>query len=137
MAKNKPVVLLVEDDHDLRKQLVGYMNDEETYEFVGLADANAAYSWLTSNPRPDAIVTDYIMDTIKGDALVETALRTQIPCIMISGSEDLAQEELKKKGLIVVLMPKPVDPGVLAHRLDQILGTQHKKQSSPKIKASA
>jgi len=137
MRKNKPLILLVEDDHDLRKQLAGYILDEETYDVVALADANAAYTWLKDNPRPDAIVSDYIMDTIKGDALAETALKVQIPFLMISGSEDLAQEELKKKGIIVVLMPKPVDPSELCNRLDQLLGTKHKNQLPPKIKATA
>lgn len=137
MREMKPLILLVEDDHDLRKQLVGYISDEESYDVIGLPDANAAYAWLKDNRRPDIIVSDYIMDTIKGDALAETALRVQIPFIMISGSEDLAQEELKKKGIIVILMPKPVDPSELLNRIDQNLGRKHKKQLPGKIKATA
>lgn len=67
-ASTKPVVLVVEDDDDIRNLIVRAL--APTYTVHSAVDGTAALALLTTLPPPDAIVCDVMMPGIDGYALV-------------------------------------------------------------------
>lgn len=95
--KNKKTVLLVEDNHVMRKVMTKIL--EEDYVVFAFDNVPEAIEWLsTSNKTPDVVISDITMSQMTGiefgQYLNINELYGQIPLILMSGS---TEEELSSQ----------------------------------------
>lgn len=122
----KQVILLVEDDEDAASAMILAL-EMERYEVVWVQDACAAMAWVTANPDPLLIISDYRMKknatTENGDALVEWMALKKIVVLLISGLPEEAKAACKKRGVSAPIIAKPFsyDPFIQAiHQMVEI-----------------
>lgn len=107
---SSPVVLIVEDDLDIR-QTLGEILDDEGYTPVEVGDGREALQWLRRNPAPRAILLDLMMPVMSGwefrTAQRRDPVLKDIPVLVVSGAGDVRSEteRLHAAGCI----PKPID----------------------------
>jgi CheY-like chemotaxis protein len=82
-----PTVLIVEDEFAVADLLEMALNDEG-YEVQHAADGRQGLERLADGPRPDLVITDYMMPILNGPGLIK-ALRSQpaygdVPYIVMS-----------------------------------------------------
>jgi two-component system nitrogen regulation response regulator GlnG len=113
-----PLVLVVEDNEDVREILV------ETVQAFGyevtVAETAADAVVSVSYRQPDAILLDIVLPDAEGTAGLERLkrLRPDVPIIMVTANsdDDLARETLKRGAFDYVM--KPFDRGHLARALE-------------------
>jgi CheY-like chemotaxis protein len=84
----RPVVILAEDDGDLR-EVVQTMLEQEGYRVVPCSDAFAALRAFFTEPRVDVLVLDWVLPDMDGRELVRL-LRSQselpeLPIVLTTG----------------------------------------------------
>ena len=129
----KKLILLVEDDEDLRKCIKEAILDEGTYEVIDLENGIKALEWLGLNPKPSIIITDHMM-LGKGADLARAANRLSLNTIIITGNHDSALAALRSYNLRVPVIKKPFDIFKLLSMVDKYTAEEFKDQS---IQASA
>lgn len=85
-AHDKPLAMLVDDDHDYLEQLSLWFG-KEGFEVMTASSVNEARS-LLSLRRPDVAVLDLMMDTMDAGFTLAHAIKSMdanIPVLMISG----------------------------------------------------
>lgn len=104
------VVLVVEDDDDLREMVMDALAGEG-HEVVGAANGVVALAWLAEH-RPGLILTDLRMPLLDGRALVRQCRATlgpQVPIVVMSAyAADLPDQEIA-----TAFLPKPFAFGTL------------------------
>jgi CheY-like chemotaxis protein len=95
-AAQAPLVLLVEDDEDLR-EVIGELLEEEGYEVLRAANGADALELLSSCAEPSLVLTDLMMPVMTGWELV-ARLRAHpqhasLPIIVVSAFFDRAPPE--------------------------------------------
>lgn len=97
------IVLLVEDDDDLRGLLERALGDD--FEVVGCAGGDEGLQVLRS-ARVDVLLTDLALPGVPGEALAAEAgtLTPRVPVVAISA--DLARLEVMRP-LVDAVIPKP------------------------------
>jgi CheY-like chemotaxis protein len=112
-APNK-LVLVVEDDAELRESLCAYLR-EEGFDTDGAADGAEALARAHIN-RPDAIVLDLMMPVMDGlqlmEALSDDPDLAEIPIFVVSGRAEDAPHTDR-----VWVFSKPVDVEALLRAL--------------------
>ncbi|MEW5852909.1 MAG: response regulator [Myxococcota bacterium] len=119
-AVGAPRVLVVDDEEDIRESLRSVL-ELEGFQVLTAENGRAAWTTLTSAPRPAVILLDLMMPVMNGGeflaALRADAERQGIPVVVLTAFADRAG------GLGAdVVMEKPVDPEALfrvVHRLAQ------------------
>lgn len=110
------LVLVVEDDVQLRESLCEYL-EEEGFETEGAADGAEALARAHIN-RPDAIVLDLLMPVMDGlqlmEALSDEPDLATIPIFVVSGHAEEAPRADR-----VSVFSKPVDVEALLHALQE------------------
>jgi DNA-binding NtrC family response regulator len=113
-----PLVLVVEDNEDVREILVETVT-AFGYEVIAVetvADAAGSVSFR----QPDAILLDIVLPDARGTEGLEQLkrLRPEVPIIMVSANsdDDLAREMLKRGAFDYVM--KPFDREQLARALE-------------------
>lgn len=120
LAENlRPLVLMVDDD-EFERQLVGEMLKAEPYELLSAASGAEALS-LVRRKRPDLILMDVVMPEINGletlRRLKASAKFAEIPVVMITGqSEKEVVLDCLKAGAADFLV-KPLDREVLLKKV--------------------
>jgi CheY-like chemotaxis protein len=81
------LILIVEDDFDLRDSLSGLL-EEEGFAVAAVGHGGEALSWLSQNPRPACILLDLILKPVSGGELA-ASLRgdgalSAIPLVVLS-----------------------------------------------------
>lgn len=116
-------ILIVDDDHDILKQL-GLKLSKEKYEVVYAVDAYDAVQ-KTRKEKPDLIILDLMLPAGGGlTALKNIRLMpvgSLIPVVVLTGTKD---QELKKKirqAGVEAFMEKPYDYRVLSETIKNIL----------------
>jgi CheY-like chemotaxis protein len=82
-----PTVLIVEDEFAIADLLEMALNDEG-YEVQHAADGRQGLERLAEGPRPDLVITDYMMPILDGAGLLkamrDTEAHRDIPYIVMS-----------------------------------------------------
>ena len=107
-----PLILLVEDDADIREALAE-MLETEGYQVIGAANGRAALRRLTDGLRPALIILDVMMPVMDGwdfrlQQSRDPALR-DIPVAVMSASS-LNAETVRQQFGAVAYLPKPLEP---------------------------
>jgi len=93
LLPNRPKLLVVEDDHELRRYLVEIL--ESQYEIVSVENGQAAYEVLCGCPNPPALIlSDMMMPLMGGMELLKRVrqMNTTIPFLLLT-----ARNEMKDK----------------------------------------
>jgi CheY-like chemotaxis protein len=118
-----PLVLVVEDDLDLREALSELLR-AEGFAVLAAADGLDAFEQLRGGVVPSAIVTDLNMPKMDGwqfrkEQLADPALR-DIPTVVMSGTATMGHASLSRLGAIEFL-PKPIQVDTLMVILQRLL----------------
>jgi CheY-like chemotaxis protein len=113
-VSSKATVLIVEDEFAIADLLEMVLTDEG-YHVLMAANGRQGLERLAEGPRPDLIISDYMMPVLDGAGMLKAMRNTEaqrdIPCIVMSS------------------LP---EPSVRAHITD-IVGTHSHPPSSPGI----
>jgi CheY-like chemotaxis protein len=118
----RPLVMVVEDDDDLREVLSETL-EVEGYEPLPHKDPSRALRAIAAGAIPVAIILDYGLPGIGGAGFL-SRLRTsgqpwsQCPVLLLTGWENM-----ERLGLAVeCLMAKPADPAALVRAIRDLAG---------------
>lgn len=107
MERRKALILVVDDDPDLR-ELLRHELARGGYEVAMAADAPAAHELIHAR-RPDLIVSDISMPGASGIELIaalrEDAALAKIPVIYLTGLEEDAELAVQTVGYPVLSKP--------------------------------
>lgn len=111
-------VLLVEDERDLREEVVAALNDLG-FQSEGCADASQLYSKLAHAPDPwDIVVLDIGLPDEDGLTVARTLRRdTNLGIVMFTARGEVSQRVMGLEGGADAYMVKPVDLRELAATL--------------------
>lgn len=120
--RNKPQILVVEDNTDLRFFLYETLIDE--YNVVLKENGQAAFQTALTNP-PDLIITDLMMPQWDGERLIR-ALRNQasfpqVPVLVLSARADEPLKEKLLKDLVQDYLTKPFSAQELRARVRNLV----------------
>ncbi|MDE2348010.1 MAG: PAS domain S-box protein [Gammaproteobacteria bacterium] len=124
-ASQGTTVLHIEDDPGVAKA-IGMLLRLEGYEVIGAASRDEAILRVDGEGlRPGLILCDYQLPMGNtGDAIlreIKTFLPVMPPTILLTG--DLADKHLEKvKGVVDMILPKPVDVNLLLRHMAELLG---------------
>ncbi len=103
------VVLIVEDDPDVRQQLLEVLTDER-FHAVAVDDGAPALAWLYREPRPALILTDWWMPRVDGGALLSELRQNdqlaEIPVAVITADPNIARKTDPRR--LAGVLKKPV-----------------------------
>lgn len=122
VESNKKVILLIEDNEDMRKFIVDYLNNN--YKVIEAEDGKKGYE-LAIKIVPDIIITDIMLPEIGGIQLCEKLkkdIRTShIPIILLtvlSSKQDIINGLLKGADEYIT---KPFDIDILITKIENLL----------------
>ena len=125
--KNKPLILTVEDDRDLRQYLA--LEIEDQYSVIQAPDGLSGYE-LAVDHIPDLIICDVLMQVMDGNEFCQRCKNDQrtshIPIILLTAQ---TSEEKRKEGLLAGAddyITKPFNPELLKLRIENLLSTRRK-----------
>jgi CheY-like chemotaxis protein len=121
---SSPLVLVVDDDPDIREALIDVLSDHG-YEAKAAANGREALNLLRAGKRPRVILLDLMMPVMDGvqfrqEQLQHPELR-DLPVILISAGNDVAQ--IAEQLGVSISLRKPIDLDVL---LEQIARCAHR-----------
>jgi len=124
MSTKKKVIAVVEDDSDLRRDLMEAIADEGVYDVVGFENGIEIISWMAKNPTPAVIISDYLMPRMNGADLARAVHKAGISVIIITGCHDEAHKALQDMNLKQVpVIRKPMCIYALLEVIDKFTGT--------------
>lgn len=123
----RKVVLVVENDQDLREVLIERITLDGVYEVVAVENGYEAYDWLSKNPKPALVLTDFHMPC-RGDILARSVDRLNIPVLMFTGNVDKAVVALIAMNLRIPVLAKSVCLNTILSLIDKLTATKTKKQ---------
>jgi CheY-like chemotaxis protein len=89
MAESPPLILLIEDEHDIRDAICVLL-EMEGHRVEQCANGEEAWTWLQAHPPPDLVLLDLMMPVLDGQSLLARLARTRllqgVPIIVLSGS---------------------------------------------------
>jgi len=124
-----PRILIVDDDEPVRALLRRYLT-LEGYKVCEVADGPAALQALRDDP-PDIVLLDVVMPGEDGfDVLASLRRTSNLPVIMVSGRDDVADRVMGLRLGADDYVVKPFSPLELTARIDSLLrrapsGTRH------------
>jgi CheY-like chemotaxis protein len=128
----RPRLLVVEDDRDVRETLVRILGDAG-YEVVGAADGREALSALEHRPDPPALILlDLRMPRMDGrqlhDELGQHPRFRDIPIIVLSADgRPTSQSQLTRASAVLA---KPVRLEKLLNLVESVLSSDRRPQST-------
>lgn len=130
-ASDRPMVLLAEDDPDLR-MMMGSMLRGEGWDVLAASDGEDLLNLLSAASRgemraPDALVLDVRMPCHGGDEIVGALRRTgwSQPIVLITGFASASVRARAHEDGASAVLEKPVDPRPLAALLFELLDESH------------
>ena len=121
MSLAKPLVLLVDDDHDILK-LVSMRLNASGYEVQAVDSGETALAALAAS-RPQLVITDLKMDGMDGMALFEAIHNTAptLPVIILTAHGTIPEAVAATKRGVFGFLPKPFDNQALLEQVAQAL----------------
>jgi len=120
-VRQRPLVLLTEEDSRVRQDIAGYLQDEG-FSVVEASDSAEALAVLSSKRAVTALVTDaHVPGEIDGFQLAARAAQTNpdLAVVLISGHSDASSGPVPERGAFV---SKPYLLEHLAPTLRRLLG---------------
>ena len=116
------MILIVDDDHTI-VQLLKEMLEKDKYEVRTAYNGAAAYGHI-KDPKCRGVLLDMLMPGINGAELLllMAADKIHVPVIVIAGSPDFDQEELKQFPNVKQLIHKPFYPEDILTAVHQHFG---------------
>jgi DNA-binding NtrC family response regulator len=120
--RQKPTVLVVDDESLIADTLAEILNDSGDFEATPVYDASKALQ-IARSRIPDIIITDVVMPDMNGIQLGK-AIRSVCPdtrVVLLSGqaqTRDLV-EQAQHEGFGFELWAKPIHPDIVLERLKQ------------------
>lgn len=128
----KPVLLLAEDDNDIREYLAESLSKD--YHVINVSDGEKAYE-IAKEVNPDIIVSDILMPGMRGDEmclLLKSSIETShIPVILLSALNEKENVIMGLESGASDYIIKPFDFSILKARIKNIL--QGREQLRKKI----
>ncbi len=125
--QDKPLILTIEDDKDLRQYLV--LEIEDSYSVIQAQDGLSGYE-LAVDRIPDLIICDVMMPVMDGYEFCQRCKNDQrtshIPIILLTAQ---TSEEKQKDGLLAGAddyITKPFNPDLLKLRIENLLNVRRK-----------
>ena len=115
MTRNRHVILVVDDDHDLRESLREIL-EEEGFETIGASNGKEAIELLSTGgqPRPRVVLLDIMMPVMTGLDVVDRIRRdramARTPVVLMTAFRTLVKTNEKTR---VLFKPFSID-GVLS-----------------------
>ena len=123
MGQDRPAVLVIDDDPDIRLSVAMFM-EIEGLPTDTVSDGQKALDYLRKNPPPGVILLDLVMPGMNGwDFLVaqrNDANLSSIPVLIYSGVSPL--KDLSPFPAVREIFVKPVDPKNLVIRVREYCG---------------
>lgn len=121
MSAEQPVVLIVDDDQDIRETLKDVLA-EAGFAPACAADGNEAIRWLRANPLPAVILLDWMMPrcdgaTFRALQLSDPAI-ARVPVVLLTADVMLSEAQREALGQVTYLK-KPVKLATLLDVLAQ------------------
>ena len=92
-------VVVVDDSELFRELLVEFLEDEEGFAVVGIADDGAAAEALIDLTEPDVVILDVHLPTVCGlDVLEHTRPRHTGTVFVVNSSDDAIEQEAVRRG---------------------------------------
>ncbi|MBL9039762.1 MAG: response regulator [Archangium sp.] len=101
------MILLVEDDDDVRVALHGLLADEG-YEITSVSNGQAGLDVIRGGSRPDLVLLDWNMVPMNGAKFIESLSAAERPPIALLTADTRVAEKAKAYGCVAFLK-KPVD----------------------------
>jgi len=121
----KKKILLVEDEPTIQRLLHFILAKEFHVQAAG--NGYEAFLWLESQEIPDLIIMDWMMPQMDGKSFLKylkiSGLYSDIPVIVLSASESIAEEMDGLSYAVDTCLQKPFDPIVLKETIENILNT--------------
>jgi len=119
---DKKIILVVDDDADVRDSIFLYLNEIEDYSVFTYDGASEVMDKIQEN-NIDVVLTDIVMPEISGIELLEKIhqFNSQIPVILMTGfaDMDIAIAAIKKGAFDFIL--KPFHPDYLHHSIKKAI----------------
>ncbi len=124
-AAPRPRVLIVDDDHEIRRLLLRFLERETEFELFDLADAQQLNVEVASH-HIDLVVLDVFLPGVNGyDALRALREHSPVPVIMLTAAGEIEDRlhglELGADDYVV----KPFDPRELLARIHNVLARSY------------
>jgi CheY-like chemotaxis protein len=122
MMVTRPLILIVDDDRDIRQALEDVLMDEG-YEVASASNGLVAFEYLDSHPAPALILLDWIMPYCDGPTFRARQEQDrelgQIPVVLLSAHQNLETKvgELRAAGHV----GKPVRLSQLLHVVENAI----------------
>jgi len=117
-------ILVVEDDVEMC-DIWRMAFEKAGYEVITINDSGQAMAWLTENPMPDALVTDYHMPMHTGEAVLDhlqsVAPQNTVVKVMVTANHNAQQDKVNDK--VDLLLIKPVSPKDMVRFIDRFLAS--------------
>jgi CheY-like chemotaxis protein len=121
-------VLVVEDEFAIADLLEMVLTDEG-YRVLTAANGRQGLERLAEGPRPDLVISDYMMPVLDGAELLramrESEAQRDIPCIVMSSMPEANVRE--RIGDYAAFVRKPFDLGAMVQLVTTILDTPRPK----------
>ena len=121
--KSRPVVLLVDDDRELREALADVLADEG-YAYAEAGTATEAITRLSELPRPCVVLLDLVLPPHGGQAVLDHLPRIDghehVRVIVLSGARGVNVENLSPYQ--VGFLAKPFDIDALLGMIERACG---------------
>ncbi|MCY1041039.1 response regulator [Corallococcus sp. bb12-1] len=117
MSDSAPLVLLIEDEADIRDALSTLL-EMEGYRVAQCVHGEDAWAWLHANPSPSLVLLDLMMPVLDGQSfllrLAQARMLEGVPIVVLSGSP------FKPDGAVAYLR-KPVSVSELLDMVGRLL----------------
>jgi CheY-like chemotaxis protein len=117
-----PTVLIVEDEFAIADLLEMVLTDEG-YHVVTAANGRQGLQRLAEGPRPDLIISDFMMPILDGAGLIralrESEAQRDIPCIIMSSMPEATVRE--RVGQYAAFVRKPFSLAAMIELVTAIL----------------
>lgn len=122
------VVLLVDDNKDIRHLIAGMLRSQGVRTIAEAADGNDALRMLETTRGVDLVITNHMMSPVNGAELVSRMRKSKFPhvrdtpVIMLTARSDGDLVKAAAGLGVSAYIVKPVSPGLLWQRIDTVLG---------------
>lgn len=130
---SSPLVLIVEDDEDIRDSLADFLADHGYRTAAAVNGQDALDKLSTGAAPPTAIILDLMMPVMDGRSFREAQLQTpalaKIPVILVTAHHETSQSWIDPT--LADRLPKPLNLPALLETLQRICGGGAQPPRSP------
>lgn len=134
-SDGKPLILIVDDDYEMAAFICQILQPKYRCQIANNGKAGVAFC-LES--RPDLIITDLVMPELDGLEMCRVIKKqiptSTIPIILLTAKNDRLTELESIQMNIDVFIPKPFEPDMLIHRIEQLLNRKQSQEMENRLK---